>query len=277
MKKNLMLLVALLCSAVSGYCAHVDTILVHSEAMDKDVKCVVVVPDSYYASSTSTKYPVFYLLHGWSGSYSDWVKNASTLQPDVDAFQMIVVCPDGGYGSWYFDSPKVPAYRYETFESKELLSYIDGHYKTIANRKGRATGGLSMGGHGALFLAIKHKDTYGAAVSMSGGVDFRPFPDQWQIKDYLGSYAENKDLWTKNTVEYLAETDLKDGDLAISFECGTGDFFLPVNRQLHETLIKKGIKHDYAERPGHHDWKYWNNCLGYQMLFIHRYFQGVKL
>ena len=62
------------------------------------------------------------------------------------------------------------------FISSELVKYIDEHYKTIADRKGRAITGLSMGGHGAMWNAIRHKDMFGASGSTSGGMDIRPFP-----------------------------------------------------------------------------------------------------
>ena len=73
--------------------------------------------------------------------------------------------------SWYWNSPVDPKSQYETFISDELIKAIDSKYKTIKNRTGRAITGLSMGGHGALYLAIKHQDVFGAAGSMSGGVD----------------------------------------------------------------------------------------------------------
>ena len=87
------------------------------------------------------------------------------LRPEIaDEKGIIFVCPDGK-DSWYWDSPKNPAYRYETFVSSELVNYIDRNYKTIADRKGRAITGLSMGGHGAMWLGIRHKDVFGAAGS----------------------------------------------------------------------------------------------------------------
>ena len=95
---------------------------------------------------------------------------------------MIIVCPDGGFGSWYWDSPVDAGSQYETYVSNELVTWIDSKYKTIKTRKGRAITGLSMGGQGALYLAFRHQDIFGAAGSMSGGVDIRPFPETgiWQ-------------------------------------------------------------------------------------------------
>ena len=57
-----------------------------------------------------------------------------------------------------------------------------------------------MGGHGALWLAIRHQDIFGAAGSTSGGVDIRPFPDNWDMKKQLGEYINNKEIWDNHTV-----------------------------------------------------------------------------
>jgi S-formylglutathione hydrolase FrmB len=128
-----------------------------------------------------------------------------------------------------------------------------------------------MGGHGAMYLAVRHSSLFGAAGSMSGGVDFRPFPDNWDIKKYLGDFATHADNWNKNTV-INAVDQLKNKELAIMVDCGIEDFFLQVNRNLHQKLIDKKIDHDYIERPGGHDWNYWNNAVKYQLLFFKNFF-----
>lgn len=270
------LLAVLFLTTTHAFAARVDTILVHSAAMNKDIKCVVIQPTSKSQLEGSAKrFPVIYLLHGHSGSYAQWPTTAPQLQKEADDLGIFFVCPDGGYDSWYFDSPMDPKVRYETFVSKELVTYIDGHYATIADRNHRAITGLSMGGHGALYLALRHKDTYGAAGSTSGGVDFRPFPDNWGIKKDLGTITEHKDNWDKNTVITLVD-DLKDHDLRLIIDCGVEDFFLTVNRSLHQKLLDKKIDHDYIERPGGHNGPYWHNSIDYQVLFFWKYFLTGK-
>ena len=102
---------------------------------------------------------------------------------------MIFVCPDGE-NSWYWDSPINPSSQFETFVSQELPDWVDAHYPTLPSREGRAVAGLSMGGHGALWTAVRHKDRFGAVGSVSGGVDIRPFPDSWEMKAQLGEERE---------------------------------------------------------------------------------------
>ena len=174
----------------------VDTVETFSPSMKKNIKAVVVLPDDY---KNGKDYPVVYLLHGAGGNYSNWITLAPQLKQAVDLYHLIIVCPDGR-NSWYFDSPMDNSYKYETYVSDELVKWTDAHYKTIKDRSGRAITGLSMGGHGGLYLAFKHQDVFGAAGSMSGGVDIRPFPKNWNLADRLGSYAEHPENWEKNTV-----------------------------------------------------------------------------
>ena len=186
-------------------------------------------------------------------------------------FDMIIVCPDG-LNSWYWDSPINPSYRYETYVSKELINYIDSQYRTYNNRKGRAITGFSMGGHGALWLAFRHPDTYGACGSISGGVDIRPFPENWEMKQLLGPYSENPQRWNEYTVINQSPYNSKSGPLAIIIDCGYYDFFYTVNQKLHEKLRYDNIPHDFLTRPGGHTHEYWNNAIDYQLLFFYKYF-----
>jgi S-formylglutathione hydrolase FrmB len=80
------------------------------------------------------------------------------LKTYADEYKVLIVCPDGGNSSWYFDSPVDSTMKYETYIGKEVPDYIDAHYKTIKNRTARAITGLSMGGHGALFIAFRHSN-----------------------------------------------------------------------------------------------------------------------
>ncbi len=268
MKKYIAIFVGLFLVFISGQAASVDTVLVYSHSMNKSLKTVVISPDGY---GQMDSVPVLYLLHGYSGDYADWVKKSPGVKLLADRFNVLIVCPDGGFDSWYFDSPKDMSIRYESYISKELVDFVDHHYATIKSRKGRAITGLSMGGHGALYLAFKHQDVFGAAGSMSGGVDLRPFPNNWSIKEVLGSYDENKELWENNTVINLTHL-LTPGSLAIIFDCGTGDFFFEANKALHEKLRYLNIQHDYIVRPGSHSWAYWANSIKYQMMFFSDFF-----
>lgn len=252
------------------YGAKVDTVLTRSHVMQKEIKAVVITPESY---EEDTEFPVLYLLHGYSGHYAGWVQGAPHIKDLSDRYGMIIVCPDGAYGSWYFDSPADPSFLYETYVSKELVEWMDVNYKTIRKREGRAVTGLSMGGHGGLYLAFRNQDVFGAAGSMSGGVDIRPFPNNWDIAERLGKQSEYPDRWEENTVIGLLHL-LTPGSLRIIIDCGTEDFFYEVNERLHRELLYRNIPHDYISRPGAHNWEYWSNAVKYQALFFHEYFKA---
>jgi S-formylglutathione hydrolase FrmB len=236
--------------------------------MDKEIKAAVVTPD---ATSAAQSLPVVYLLHGYGGDFSNWLRSFPEVKDWADHYQMIIVCPDGNIGSWYFDSPIDPKYQYETYITKELIPWIDSHYPTLASPRGRGITGLSMGGHGALYLSFRHQDLFGVAGSMSGGVDFRPFPRNWEIAQRLGEYAEHPANWENNTVINLLHL-LQPNALSLIIDCGSEDFFYQVNCQLHEQLLYRNIPHDFISRPGGHTWSYWQNALPYQLLFMHRFF-----
>ena len=120
MKTRLMMFVAVfVLVAISVKGAVVDTLDVYSEAMKKNVQVVVVSPDNNRAPK-----PVVYLLHGYGGNAKTWISMKPELKDIADRDGLIFVCPDGK-NSWYWDSPKDPSYRYETFVSSELIKYID--------------------------------------------------------------------------------------------------------------------------------------------------------
>lgn len=252
--------------------ATVDTVLTRSASMQKDIKAVVIKPDSYKAGK---QFPVVYLLTGYGGIYSNWIEKVPGIKEDADRYNILIVCPDGGFGSWYWDSPVDPSFRYETYISKELVSWVDKNYKTLPNASGRAITGLSMGGHGALYLALRHPDIFGAAGSMSGGVDIRPFPNNWDMAKRLGSYADNKAEWEERTVINLLHLATA-GKPALIIDCGTEDFFYEVNERLHKELLYRNLPHEYITRPGVHNWEYWKLAVHYQLLYMHHYFTGKK-
>ena len=268
MKKIFMLLVVALLANSSLWAFKREIVTIHSDAMNKDINATVILPDGY---KRAKKLTTVYLLHGFSGNYKEW-DELGKASPLADKHNVIIVMTDGGYDSWYWDSPVVPTNRYETFISKEVVEYIDSHYKTIADRSGRAIAGLSMGGHGALYLAIRHQDTYGAAGSMSGGVDIRPFPRNWGMSKWIGTIAENPQNWEDYTVINMIDR-LKPNHTRLIIDCGTEDFFYKVNCNLHAKLLEAKIPHDFYVRPGAHNWAYWRNSIKFQLLFFANFFE----
>ncbi|MEG1839420.1 MAG: alpha/beta hydrolase family protein [Bacteroidaceae bacterium] len=267
MKTRICVLGLLLLCVSAVQAVKVDTLLVKSEAMNENVKVVMVVPEQAKKQAC----PVVYLLNGFSDNGQSWVKRTKPELPKIaDKEGIIFVCPYGN-DSWYFDSPVNPKMRYETFVSKELVAYVDAHYKTRAEKGGRAIMGLSMGGHGAMWLSFRHTDIFGAAGSMSGGLDILPFPNNWNLKKVLGEKSTNEENWATHTA--ISQIDkIKNGDLAIIFDCGYQDFFFEVNNNFHNKLMERKIDHDFVVRPGGHSHQYWSNSMDYQLLFFKKFF-----
>jgi S-formylglutathione hydrolase FrmB len=257
------------CSA-SVQTKQIDEIFVRSASMNTDIENVIILPADY---DCETPLPVLYLLHGYGGDAKTWIRIHPGLPELATRYGIIIVCPDG-QNSWYWDSPVDPEMRYETYITKELIPYIDSHYQTIANKTGRAVTGYSMGGHGGLWLGLRHADLFGACGSTSGGVDIRPFPGNWEMSKTLGRYEDNQTRWNEHTVFTLPDKIKPDSTPAIIFDCGTEDFFYEVNEALHRKLLDMHIRHDYVSRPGAHNAAYWKNSIEYQLLFFYLFFSG---
>ena len=272
MKRFNFLLISILFYQLSFSRNQVDTISVFSPKMNKMVKSVVIVPKHY---SKSKHYPVLYLLHGYSDNFAKWIKTVPSIKDLSTKHQMIIVCPDGGYSSWYFDSPIDSTFQYETFITKDLISFVDTKYATIKDRKGRAITGLSMGGHGALYLAIRNKDLFAHAGSMSGGVDLRTSTKKYDIAKRIGTIETSPQDWDDRSVVNMVGL-LKNNELDLIIDCGVSDFFYQINAALHRRLLALNINHDYIERPGVHNWEYWTNSIQYQMLYFDKCFDSAK-
>lgn len=156
-----------------------EHIAVHSPAVagnlegnSADRTVVVVLPPSY-ASSPKRRYPVLYALHGYSIGAEQWMKEIHAPQTIEGAFaqgakEMIVVFPDSKTlhnGSMYSGSATTGDF--EAFVSRDLVRYVDAHYRTIARRESRGLVGHSMGGYGATRISMRHADLYGAVYMMS--------------------------------------------------------------------------------------------------------------
>jgi S-formylglutathione hydrolase FrmB len=271
------ILIMLLLAVEPVLAAKVDTLEIKSAAMSgKTLRAGVVVPQSY--KKTKTAYPVLYLLHGYSGNFRDWL----TKTPDkqllhrlADKYETIIVTPDGGYSSWYLDSPLDKETQFETFITRELIDRVDTGYRTIKTREGRFISGLSMGGHGALYLSGRHPNLYRAAGSMSGALDISALDKNLNqsLEKLLGPKAENLAKFEANSVVYMTDT-FKANDVKLIIDCGVNDFLIESNRELHRRLVYNQTPHEYLERPGAHNWSYWGYALEYHLLFFQKVKQG---
>ncbi|EOZ95379.1 putative esterase [Indibacter alkaliphilus LW1] len=262
--------------------AQVDTIEVYSKAMDKNLKAAIVKPEKY--SEDADAFRSVYVLHGGSGSFSDWhdkVTEPGLLQKLADQYNILIVTPGVGPSSYYYDSPLLDTVRYETYFTKELIPFIDENYNTMNKREGRAITGLSMGGHGAMMIAAKHPELFIAAGSMSGvmNIDYR----MWKVDESFKNRIKEGQKLALGDINYDAPFTeytavglvgkMKENGTALLIDCGVDDFLIATNRQIHQLLLDLNVDHEYTERPGAHTWQYWTEALPFHMLFIDQVFK----
>jgi putative tributyrin esterase len=281
MKSNKLKLIIFMLLSLSAICSKastVDSLEVPSAVMNKKYKAAVVLPNSY--SKNQSAYPVMNLLHGGGGHFGDWLNQTPdkmTVKNLADQYNIIIVMPEGETFGWYLDSPLDKGSQFETYITKEVIQKIDKTYRTVQSSKGRVITGLSMGGHGAMYLAARHPELFGAAGSMSGALDmnftkFKINEDFTKsLKDrfskLLGTTDISADVYTQNSVVNMTDR-IKKNAMPIIIDCGVDDFLIDVNREVHRKLLYNNTPHEYTERPGAHTWEYWQNAISHHVLFF---------
>ena len=230
--------------------------------LEKMTAFTAIVPDN-----KPGPFPVLYLLHGLSNDHTAWTRRTS-LERYVDGLPLIVVMPNGER-SFYTDSQSSPKAAFETYLTRDLVGFVDRTFRTIPTREGRVLAGLSMGGYGAVKLALKRPDLFCAAVSHSGAVGFgqRTFDPGTEWAAIMGENAAGG----PNDIFALAETIDRAALPALRIDCGVDDFLIEENRALDAHLTTLGIPHEYEEHAGEHNWAYWN----FHILDTIKFFGGM--
>jgi len=229
-----------------------------TNCLQKMVSLTAIIPEGFEGP-----FPVFYLLHGLSDDHTAWVRRTA-IERFVQNVPMIVIMPDGSR-NFYCDAVDRPYSKYETFMVSDLIEFVDATFRTICSREARAIGGLSMGGYGAVKLALKYPELYGAAVSYSGALDMCGKIDRlgWAKApdgERYGNFGSDCAGGPNDILTLIEAIDPKKAP-AISIDCGTEDGLVTDTRLVHEALTKRGIAHVYGEYSGGHTWEYWTQSL----------------
>jgi len=220
-----------------------------SNSLQKASEMYVILPEP----TVKGPYVTLYQLHGLSDDHTIWVRRTS-IERYVSGLPLVVVMPDGGRG-WYTDA--VEGFAYESHIMKDAVGFIEKFFPVKQSREGRAIGGLSMGGYGAMKLALKHPKVFGSVAAHSSAfeVGHRSVgPDEREGRRVFGSEPAGG----PNDLFALAEKLPKKSAPAIRFDCGKSDFLIESNRRFHRHLARLGVKHTYREYPGVHEWDYWD-------------------
>jgi S-formylglutathione hydrolase FrmB len=232
-----------------------------SSALSRSIKYRVLLPGGY-ATSTE-RYPVLYLLHGLDGHYDDW-STRTELAVRAARLPLIVVMPEGG-DSWYTNADDGSG-RFEDYIAADLIADVESRFRVIRARYGRAIAGLSMGGYGAIKIALKHPNLFAAAASLSGAFDAAEpaFAERFTAHTAeMGRIFGEPGGETRraNDIYAIAEAASAAGAPALYIACGTSDPLLASNRKLVEIVQRRAFAYEYHETPGAHSWDYWNGRL----------------
>ena len=198
---------------------------------------------------------VFYLLHGLSDDDTIWMRRTS-IERYVEGLPLVVVIPDGGRG-WYTNA--VIGYDYEDDLLKDVVGLVDRTFPVKAERSGRAIGGLSMGGYGAVKIGLKHHEMFASVNSHSGALAILrgPFDNDSfgvELSRIFGKTVGGGPEDPFSIVEKLDHGRIP----ALRIDCGKGDFLIDQNRSFHRHLESMRIAHEYEEFVGVHNWEYWD-------------------
>lgn len=210
-------------------------------------------------------FPVLYLLHGYSDDHTVWSRRTS-IERYAERLPLIIVMPEGGNG-FYVNAQQ--GFAYDTAITQDLIGYVDRMFPTDARREARVVGGLSMGGYGAIKLALSHPDLFCAAVSHSGALAFTHKVPADRYAERVALHGEHPkggpyDLFA--LVEHADRAHLP----ALRIDCGVDDGLIEANRAFHAHLDTLGIPHEYAEFPGAHTWAYWDEHVQEALAFFAR-------
>jgi S-formylglutathione hydrolase FrmB len=271
----------------------VKTVEFMSEAVGRKMKYNIVLPVKYEA--TKDRYPVLYLLHGYSSNYIAW--SHLKVPEYARAYDLIVVMPDAG-NSWYVNWAKSEddqKNRWEDYIVRDLIGHVDATYRTIAKREGRAINGLSMGGYGGLLLGLKHPDLFCSAGSHSGALGFakkmgeaiksgkeiartkKPLSDKPDPRIGIEGFNSQVERSPRGklfvTAEDAAASDPFELVLKVPrdklphlyVDCGTEDRLIADSEAFAKLLMKHKIPFVYAESEGGHKGPYWAREVGLSM------------
>lgn len=247
-----------------------------SKSLGKDVAYVVDLPASY--ASGDKKYPVVYALHGLfesSGFYERRGVSAgfAAARERGDLPELIVVVADGS-NAFYVNGP---AGAYEDMIVKDLVEHVEKTYRAVSTREGRALFGVSMGGYGALRIAFKYPERY-AAVATHSAMLLEKLPSaedgarRGQMASFNRVFGDPIDvaLWAVNDPLQLAvKVDPKTAP-ALYFDCGSEDRFglFVGNKDVHEKLQARGVKHEFGLYPGDHGYEYVRSVIDKSLRFL---------
>lgn len=292
-----------------------------SQALGARKSLVVYLPPSY-ATNPARRYPVAYYLHGAGGDETNWTRLGRIAQA-MDSLiaagqpEIVIAMPDGDPWSFYTThnilldfagcrrvmlpdtASAATAARdcvawshYDDYVAFDVVRHVDSQYRTLAARERRAIAGLSMGGYGAVTLALRYPAVFSAAASHSGvlsPLEFSPAPfeqkqlarsptDSARFARTKAGFApivrvifgtDSAGWYSRDPATMAAGLKAAGKPIPALFaDAGVADIYLPQSRAFRDALAARAIPLEYREWPGAHDWPYWRGHVGESLAWI---------
>jgi len=211
--------------------------------------------------------PTVIALHGFGGGSWQW-PSICDLQMLANNYGMVIACPDGFGDSWYIDSPRGDN-KYTEFFANAILPAIERELPVDTSML--FITGLSMGGHGALHLALCCKGRFRAAGSMSGVLDLRKSSlVKTSLGKILGPISATNGNWARFSIIDRVQ-EIKDCGMPIIISCGAQDYLVGCNREFAKKCSTLKVNAVYTESPGKHERDYWRIQLPEHIRFFKKF------
>lgn len=246
----------------------VEHLYFYSEILQFNKNFTVYLPKNYN-TDTVRKYPVVYMLHGANENDWEWANiptsmiNEAIVKSTADGMscEMIIVCPNATEGTMgYFNRE---GWNYEDYFFKELIPFIESHYRVIADKGHRAIGGLSMGGGGSFFYGLTHPEMFSSVYAISGAVPSSLNPEEQEERPFNRQFNIND----------LAEVQIEEiKTVSFVLDCGDDDFLFGANVACYQSMKEFDLTCEFRSRNGGHATYYWYDSLGYALAWFTRHF-----
>jgi enterochelin esterase-like enzyme len=235
----------------------------YAPTLDLHTTYRVMLPPGYDADTR--RYPVLYMLHGVAGGSEEWqeiglLAAADRMIQRGEIDPLLIVLPNGGANYWVNQATGA---RWADYVVNDVVASVDRQYRTVDSPRARAIGGLSMGGEGALRIAMQNPNVFGIAGAHSPSL--RTAFDQFapEIQELFG----DQESWRAATPLWLVVDTDTAYDLTLAIDVGEDDPWRPNVELLHQRMLRRGITHRFEILPGEHAAEYWIDNVNHYLTF----------
>jgi len=250
---------------------------IESQMTGETMHFAVYLPPGYHYDQSGRKYPVLYLLHGFRDDHTGWLQHgelrriADETIRNGKAVPMVIIMPHtlGGFYGNGFDGRN----RYEDYFFTELIPFVEKHFRVHTDKEHRAIAGISMGGQGAFYYAMKYPEMFAACCPMGGAFNFTDLNSVQMGREISEVDGNTNDLgvllqWTAERQQLADPDESQNTFVRFYFDCGEQDGLIKINRDLNAKMQELDIPHEFRTHPGGHDWRCWQDALPEVLEFV---------